>query len=96
LHTFSLNSYKKRGSDILKKFQNRLTPFIMAMSILIESTTTRTADGLDFTAKGGKRPGREAPQSLRVKPGASHPVWKTQSYLETTAQALTTNVPCMF
>ena len=41
--------------------------------------TNRKADGLDFTAKGGKRQGREAPQSLRVKPGAKHPVWKTQS-----------------
>jgi len=43
-----------------------------------ESTTTRTAGGLDFTAIGGKRHGREVPQSLRVKPGARHPVWKTQ------------------
>jgi hypothetical protein len=44
----------------------------------MESTTTRTAGGLDFTAKGGKRQGHEVPQSLRVKPGAMHPVWKTQ------------------
>ena len=44
-----------------------------------ESTTTRTAGGLDFTATSGKRQGREVPQSLRVEPGASHPVWKTQS-----------------
>jgi hypothetical protein len=44
-----------------------------------ESTTTRTAGGLGFTAKGGKRQGREVPQSLRVKPGASHPVWKAKS-----------------
>jgi heavy metal translocating P-type ATPase len=43
------------------------------------STTTRTAGGLDFTAIGGKRQGREVPQSLRVEPGAKHPVWKTQS-----------------
>jgi hypothetical protein len=35
-----------------------------------ESTATRTAGGLDFTAKGGKRQGREVPQSLRVEPGA--------------------------
>ncbi|MCK5484743.1 MAG: DEAD/DEAH box helicase, partial [Desulfobacterales bacterium] len=28
-----------------------------------ESTTTRTAGGLDFTAKGGERQGREVPQS---------------------------------
>jgi len=33
---------------------------------------------LDFTARGGKRRGREVPQSLRVEPGAKHPVWKTQ------------------
>jgi len=45
----------------------------------IESTTTRTAGGLDFSAMGGKRQGRVMPQSLRVKPGAKHPVWKTQS-----------------
>jgi benzoyl-CoA reductase/2-hydroxyglutaryl-CoA dehydratase subunit BcrC/BadD/HgdB len=43
-----------------------------------ESTTTRKAGGLDFTATSGKRQGREVPQSLRVEPGASHPVWKTQ------------------
>jgi XTP/dITP diphosphohydrolase len=34
---------------------------------------------LDFTAIGGKRQGRDVPQSLRVEPGAQHPVWKTQS-----------------
>jgi hypothetical protein len=34
---------------------------------------------LDFTAIGSKRQGREVPQSLRVEPGAKHPVWKTQS-----------------
>ena len=45
---------------------------------LSESTTTRKAGGLDFTATGGKRQGREAPQSLRVEAGASHPIWKTQ------------------
>ena len=39
-----------------------------------ESTTTRIAGGLDFTAIGGKRQGRVVPQSLRVKPGAKHPV----------------------
>jgi NADPH-dependent glutamate synthase beta subunit-like oxidoreductase/Pyruvate/2-oxoacid:ferredoxin oxidoreductase delta subunit len=44
-----------------------------------ESTTTRTAGGLDFTAKGGKKKGRAVPRSLRVKPGAKHPVWVTQS-----------------
>jgi uncharacterized membrane protein YraQ (UPF0718 family) len=44
-----------------------------------ESTTTRKAGGLDFSAIGGKRQGREVPQSLRVEPGAKHPVWKTQS-----------------
>jgi len=44
-----------------------------------ESTTTRKAGGLDFIAAGDKRQGREVPQSLRVKPGAKHPVWKTQT-----------------
>ena len=44
-----------------------------------ESTTTREAGGLDFTATGGKRQGREATQSLRVEPGAKHPVWKAQT-----------------
>jgi hypothetical protein len=32
----------------------------------IDSTTTRTARGLDFTAIGGKRQGREVPQSLKT------------------------------
>jgi len=31
-----------------------------------EPTTTRTAGGLDFTAIGGKRQGREVPQSLET------------------------------
>jgi len=44
----------------------------------VESTTTRKVGGLDFTARGGKRQGHAVPQSLRVKPGAKHPVWKTQ------------------
>ncbi|MGD9044513.1 MAG: hypothetical protein PVG06_12405 [Desulfobacterales bacterium] len=34
---------------------------------------------MDFTAIGGKKQGREATQSLRVEPGATHPVWNTQS-----------------
>lgn len=42
-----------------------------------ESTTTRKAAGLDFTAIGAKRQGREVPQSLPVE---SHRggIWKTQ------------------
>ena len=43
-----------------------------------ESTTTRKAGGLDFTAIGGKKQGREVPQSLRAESGAKHPVWKAQ------------------
>jgi hypothetical protein len=31
-----------------------------------ESTTTRTAGGLDFAAIGGKRQGREVPHSLKI------------------------------
>jgi hypothetical protein len=54
-----------------------VTALKVAITVL-ESTTTRTAGGLDFTATGGKRQGREVPQSLRVEPGAKHPVWKTQ------------------
>jgi hypothetical protein len=50
----------------------------MFLSKIPESTTTRKAGGLDFTAIGGKRQGREVPQSLRVEPVAKHPVWKTQ------------------
>jgi hypothetical protein len=52
--------------------------FISFYAWIDESTTGRTADGLDFTAIGGKIQGREVPQSLRVKPGVKHPVWKTQ------------------
>jgi hypothetical protein len=42
----------------------------MFLSKIPKSTTTHKAGGLDFTAIGGKRQGREVPQSLRV--------WKTQ------------------
>ena len=31
-----------------------------------ESTTTRVTGGLDYSAKDGKRQGREVPQSLRT------------------------------
>ncbi len=33
---------------------------------IAESTTTRIAGGLDFTAKGGKKQGHEMPQSLKT------------------------------
>jgi PAS domain S-box-containing protein len=62
-----------------------------AAEVITESTTTRTAGGLDFTAVGGKRQGREVPQSLRVEPGAKHPVWKTQTAPE--AQELPKTLP---
>ena len=48
----------------------------------LESTTTRTAGGLDFTALDGKRQGRAVPPLLRVETvdsRAKHPVWQTQS-----------------
>jgi len=38
------------------------------------STPARAAGALDFTAKSGKRQGREAAQALWVKPGAMHAV----------------------
>jgi hypothetical protein len=47
----------------------------------MESTTTRAAGGLDFTAIGGKRQGREVSpivENNAVEPGAKNPVWKTQ------------------
>ena len=46
-----------------------------------ESTTTRKAGGLDFTAIGGKKQGREVPQIVEnnaAESGAKHPVWKAQ------------------
>jgi len=48
-----------------------------------ESTTTRKAGGLDFTAIGGKRQGCEVPRSLRAEPGAKSRrggIWKAQSH----------------
>ena len=62
-----------------------------------ESATTRKAGGLDFTASGAKRQGREMPQSLKTtrwKPGALHPVWKAQSSsLSRTTPFLKTAIP---
>jgi hypothetical protein len=54
--------------------EDKLISFSLVFS---QSTTTRIAGGLDFTAIGGKKQGREVPPSLRAKPGATHPVWKT-------------------
>jgi hypothetical protein len=44
----------------------------------LEATTTRSADGLAFTARGSKSQGCQNLHLLRVKPAAWHPVWKTQ------------------
>jgi small-conductance mechanosensitive channel len=44
-----------------------ITRLILKKQNGAESTTTRTAGGLDFTANGGKRQGHEVPQSLRVQ-----------------------------
>ena len=38
-----------------------------------ESLTTRTAGGVDFTAEGGKRQGREVPQSMGIQIAAAPP-----------------------
>jgi excinuclease ABC subunit A len=62
--------------------KGRLKPKKAVTRGVAESTTTRSAGGLDFTAIGGKRQGREVPQIVEnnaVEPGAKHPVWKTQS-----------------
>jgi hypothetical protein len=63
-------SFESYDADVQEK--------VYAAIFSMESTTTRAAGGLDFTARGGKRQGREVPQSLRVEPGAKRPVWKTQ------------------
>jgi len=67
----------KPGTKIQAHCDGTLSPKTAAR-LPFESTTTRKAGGLDFTATGGKRQGREVPRSLRVEPGAKHPVWKTQ------------------
>jgi protein TonB len=78
---------KPRQKKNLKALTRKIKAVKATDATRAESTTTRTAGGLDFTAIGGKRQGREVPQSLRVKPGAKPPVWKTQSM--TSAAALT-------
>jgi len=60
-------------------FAIALLSLVYTAGFCAESTTTRTAGDLDFTAKGGKRQGHEVAQSLRVEPGAKHSVRKTQS-----------------
>jgi hypothetical protein len=45
-------------------------------SWLLSSQRPARSYGLDFTATGGKRQGREVPKSLRVEPGAKQPVFK--------------------
>ena len=87
---FSAEIFKQPVLDVRRQLKDKLPHIFKSLGRInawlvkarkkcAESTTTRTAGGLDFTAKGGKRQGREVPQSLRVKPGAKHPVWKTQS-----------------
>jgi hypothetical protein len=46
---------------------------MMMQSKKTESTTTRTAGGLDFTAIGGKRQGREVPPIVAGGPGCEAP-----------------------
>jgi hypothetical protein len=57
----------QRFKDLLIRFIG-LIGFIgwLKPNQLNESTTTRKAGGLDLTAIGGKRQGREAPQSLKT------------------------------
>jgi hypothetical protein len=59
-----------------------------AHRVLFESTTTREADGLDFTAMGGKRQGREATQSKFPKimdPGDNNSVTQANEGIESSA-----------
>jgi hypothetical protein len=74
---------------------------------IAESTTTRTAAGLDFTAIGGKRQGHGVPQSLRTTrwnrgfsceaPGLKNPI-KSNWLLQLTifaAAAIETSGSCL-
>ena len=74
----NLNFYSKKNYKIAERKYLKYALGMGGIKDLPESTTIRKAGGLDFTAIGGKRQGREVPQSLRVEPGAKHPVWKTQ------------------
>jgi molybdate transport system ATP-binding protein len=72
--------------DSFREFSGKIDEITTVKHIIlnrrVESTTTRKAGGLDFTAIGGKKQGSEAPQIVEnnaVEPGANHPVWKTQS-----------------
>jgi hypothetical protein len=74
----NLNFYSEENYKITERKFLKYALGMGGIKDLPESTTSRKAGGLDFTAIGGKRQGREVPQSLRVEPGAKHPVWKTQ------------------
>jgi hypothetical protein len=76
---------KNSFAPVVAQSRDRLqyTPVIAPLTS--ESTTTRKAGGLDFTAIGGKRQGREVPPIVEnnavetVDSRAKYPVWKTQS-----------------
>jgi len=51
---------------IIKMKSSGRNKIIWKMAIDMESTTTRTAGSLDFTAIGGKRQGHAVPQSLKT------------------------------
>jgi hypothetical protein len=74
----NLNFYSEKKYKIAERKYLKYALGMGGFKDLPESTTTRKAGGLDFTAIGGKRQGHEVPQSLRVEPGAKNPVWKTQ------------------
>ena len=81
IKTLEILDKEKKGfytEKIRRKQMSEIQLLIKHYLDLFESTTTRTAGGLDFTAIGGKRQGRGMPQSLRVEPGAMHQVLKTQ------------------
>jgi putative N6-adenine-specific DNA methylase len=78
VHVSTKHCRLRHSGAIAERFQTTIAAHLSRL----ESTTTRIAGGSDFTAIGGKRQGREVPQSLKnnaVEPGAKHPVWKTQS-----------------
>jgi hypothetical protein len=69
----------QKNVPIAERFFCYHTDTALLFSGVFVSTPTRIAGGLDLTAIGGKRQEREVSLSLRVEPGAKHPVWKTQS-----------------
>jgi putative N6-adenine-specific DNA methylase len=78
VHVTTKHCRLRHSGAIAERFRTTIASRLSRLG----STTTPKKGGLDFTAIGGKRQGREAPQIVEnnaVEPDAKHPVWKTQS-----------------